>query len=126
MASKADLVIDQGTTFQTEILLQDAAGNPLVMTGYSAMGQIRKTYYSMNCTSFTCTLSNGQVIVSLTPASTSTMWPGTYVYDVVLIDPSNNVTRVVEGSVFIKAQVTNVSNNVVEETSNTNIIETEA
>ena len=42
MATKANISIDQGTTFTTEILLTDDNGDPLDLSAYTANAQIRK------------------------------------------------------------------------------------
>ena len=46
MASKANLVIDQGSTFSTELTLLDEYGDGIVLNGYTANSQIRKWYTS--------------------------------------------------------------------------------
>ena len=46
MATKANIVIDQGTTFSTVINLADENGDAINLTGYSANSQIRKHYSS--------------------------------------------------------------------------------
>ena len=46
MAILANLFIDQGTDFSITVDVTDSTGEILNMTGYSAAGQIRKTYES--------------------------------------------------------------------------------
>ena len=48
MAIKANLIIDQGTDYSTSINLTDDDGNIVNLSGYTANGQIRKTYSSSN------------------------------------------------------------------------------
>jgi hypothetical protein len=105
MATKANIVIDQGTTFNTTISLTDDAGDPLDLSVYSANGQIRKWYTSSNSTNFTITLSGGDLYLSLNSASTANLSAGRYVYDVILRDNSNTITRVVEGMVTVTPRV---------------------
>lgn len=106
MATKANIVIDQGTTFNTEIYLTDDAGNALDLTAYTANSQIRKWYTSSNAISFTVSLSSGLVNLSLTSNTTASLDAGRYVYDVILRDGSNTITRVVEGIVTVTPRVT--------------------
>ena len=106
MATKANISIDQGTTFNTVILLTDDSGNPLDLSAYTAESQIRRWYTSSNAFSFETTLSNGQVALSLDANTTSQMTRERYVYDVVLVDSSNTITRVVEGIVTVNPRVT--------------------
>lgn len=106
MSTKANIDIDQGASFTTEILLTDEAGNPLDLSAYTANAQIRKTYSSLTAVSFTTTLSNGQVELSLSANATGNLEAGRYVYDVVVHDGSNTITRVVEGIVTVNPQVT--------------------
>ena len=52
MATKANLVIDQGTTYSTDITLTDDNGDPLILTTMVANSMIRKTYTSSNSVVF--------------------------------------------------------------------------
>ena len=97
MAIKANLIVDQGTDYSTSINLTDADGNIVSLTGYTANGQIRKTYSSSNAISFGIVLesSNGIVQLSLTDTQTANLVSGRYVYDVVVVSPSNVTSRIV-------------------------------
>lgn len=107
MATKVNIVVDQGTTFETTINLTNEDGTLLEVTNdWEARGQIRKHYTSSNAVSFTANLSNGSLVLSLTDAQTANMVPGRYVYDVELIDASNNVSRLIEGVVTLTPEVT--------------------
>ena len=58
MAAVSNLYIDQGSDFSTTISLTDSNGDILVLTGYTAIAQIRKTYGSSTiAATFTTTLS---------------------------------------------------------------------
>lgn len=108
MAIKANLVIDQGTDYTTSVNLTDADGNIIVLTGYTASAQIRKTYSSSNAVSFGVALetSNGVVRLSLTDTQTANIIAGRYVYDVVVTSPTDITSRIVEGIVTITPSVT--------------------
>jgi len=106
MATKANISIDQGTTFSTSISLSDDSGNQLNLGGYTAQAQIRTWYTSVNSISFQTSLSNGNIILSLDANTTSLLTRPRYVYDVVLTDASNNITRVVEGVIYVDPAIT--------------------
>jgi hypothetical protein len=108
MATKANLVIDQGSTFSTDISLQDENGDPLVLNGYTANSQMRKWYTSLNPTATFTTNVNaiaGIITLSLTSNETSVISSGRYVYDVE-IDNDTVRSRVVEGIVTVTPQST--------------------
>ena len=109
MATKANLVIDQGSTFSVELDLTDDNGDTLVLDGFEANAQMRKWYTSSNATVFTTTInaSSGQINLNLTANQTGLLTAGRYVYDVELRDVSSNaISRVVEGIVTVTPQVT--------------------
>lgn len=108
MSTKANLVIDQGSTYNTALNLADQYGDPLYLGGYTCLAQIRKWYSSTNSISFATSLDveNGIISLSLTSNQTGNMLAGRYVYDVELTDSSNNVSRVLEGIVTVTPQVT--------------------
>ena len=106
--SKANLVIDQGSTFSTDLSLKDENGDPLVLTGYTANSQIRKWYTSTNpSASFTASINvdSGSITLSLSSDQTSNLVAGRYVYDVEITDGSS-ISRIVEGIVTVTPQVT--------------------
>lgn len=104
--SKVNLIVDQGTNFNTIIELTDENNDPLNVTGYSASGQIRKHPGSNTAVSFTTNLSNGYLTISLSHAQTSNIVPGRYSYDVELTDASNVRIRIIEGIVTVTPEVT--------------------
>lgn len=110
MATKANLVIDQGTTYSTTLTLTDDNGDPLSLTGFSANSQIRKWYSSLNAAAtFATSIDTATAVVtlSLTANQTSSLVAGRYVYDVELTDTyANTISRIVEGIVTVTPQVT--------------------
>ena len=62
MAAKANIVVDQGTTFTTYLALTEPDGTVLDLTGYTARGQIRKWYTSNSYTTFT--MSGGDSVLA--------------------------------------------------------------
>lgn len=109
MATKANLVIDQGATYNTDIYLLDDNGDSLMLGNYTVASQMRKSYTSSNAISFSCStnVTEGTITLSLTAAQTAAITPGRFVYDVELTDTySNTVSRVVEGIITVTPQVT--------------------
>jgi hypothetical protein len=110
MAIYSNIVIDQGTDWSAEIVVEDAAGTVANLTGYTAAGQIRKTYTSSTFTAFGATVTNatkGVLTITLSNTVTNAMKAGRYVYDVEITKTSNvEKTRVVEGQLTVNPGVT--------------------
>lgn len=108
MATKANLVIDQGTTFSTTVTLTDDNGDLVNLTDYTGAAQIRKHFTSSTATSFDVTLggANGTVTIALSANTTSGLTAGRYVYDVELTDSASAVSRVLEGIATVTPEVT--------------------
>lgn len=108
MATKANLIIDQGSTYSTTINITDDDDAPIDLTGYTGAAQIRKHFTSTANTPFTVAVGalEGAVVLSLTANQTSSLVAGRYVYDVELTSASGVISRVVEGIVTVTPQVT--------------------
>lgn len=109
MATKANLVIDQGTTFSVDLDLTDQTGDIMNLVGYTANSQMRKWYTSSNATPFSTSInaSSGQITLSLSSNQTNSLTAGRYVYDVELTETNTGViSRVVEGIVTVTPQAT--------------------
>lgn len=111
MATKVNLVIDQGTDFSTSIDLTDDDGTPTDLTNYTGAAKIKKHYTSSTSYSFDVTISAGQGKVTIVANNevTSSIPHGRYVYDLELTN--NNVSpvtisRIMEGIVTITPEVT--------------------
>ena len=108
MATKANLTIDQGATFNTVITLTDNDGNPINLTGYSGASQMRKHYTSSTAYSFNVSLGGelGTITLSMSANTTANIASGRYLYDVELTDTSSLVSRVFEGIVTVNPNIT--------------------
>ena len=108
MALKANITIDQGTSFATTIDVTDEEGNLIDLTGFTGAAQMRKHYTSVTSTSFTVSISASLGAVSLIMAAnvTNAIAPGRYVYDCELTDTAGTVSRLVEGIVTVTPGVT--------------------
>jgi hypothetical protein len=108
MATKANLVIDQGSDYSVVLDLTDENGDIIELSGYVANSQIRKWYTSSTpAATFTTSInaSSGELQLSLTANQTSNLVAGRYVYDVEL-NSSGIISRIVEGIVTVTPQVT--------------------
>ena len=110
MAIKANLVIDQGTTFNADIDLVDSNDEVYDLTGYTVASQMRKNYTSSAAVTFTCSTNGagGKIFLSLTASATATIEPGRYLYDVEITSPGGVKTRVVEGIVTVTPGMTRI------------------
>jgi hypothetical protein len=112
MAATANLRIDQGGTFSSDVTVTDATGAVFDLTGYTAAAKLAKGYSSTQTrTSFTTAISTpstGVITLSLTATQTDALEaPARYVYDVEITRSSDNtVTRVIEGIITVHPSVT--------------------
>lgn len=112
MAAVANLIIDQGANFSSDITVKDANGNAFNLTGYTAEAKMAKGYASTRTrTTITSTIASdpttGVVSLTLTAAQTAALDAERYVYDVEITQTSSgSVTRVIEGIITVRPNVT--------------------
>ena len=112
MAAIANLIIDQGASFSSDITVKDANGNTFNLTGYTTEAKMAKGYASTRTrTTITSTIASdpttGVVSLALTAAQTAALDAERYVYDVEITQTSSeNVTRVIEGIITVRPNVT--------------------
>tara|TARA_Y100000114_G_C11680428_1_gene288337 strand:+ start:74 stop:415 length:342 start_codon:yes stop_codon:yes gene_type:complete len=112
MAAIANLSIDQGATFNSDVTVKDSNGNPFNLTGYTASAKMAKGYQSTKTrTQITCTISGdastGVITLSLTADQTNALDEGRYVYDLEILQTSSStITRVIEGIITVRPSVT--------------------
>ena len=112
MAAIANLTIDQGATFSSDVTVKDANGNPFDLTGYTASAKMAKGYASTKTRkAITCIVNGdpttGIVTISMTADETSVCDEGRYVYDLEILQTSSStITRVNEGIITVRPQVT--------------------
>ena len=110
MAVYSNIIVDQGSDYSAVIDVTDSDGDNIDLTGYSAAGQVRKTYSSSTAVDFTCTVatpaSSGKLNISLSNVQTNAMKAGRYVYDIEITSSGGTKTRVLEGQLEITPGVT--------------------
>lgn len=109
-AGYQELFLEQGSDFNTSISLDQADGSPFILTGCQVKAVMKKSYYSNSTTAnFVIEINDpleGVLVMSLSNANTANISAGRYVYDVLIKDSSNTVSRVLEGVVNVLPQVT--------------------
>lgn len=110
MAQYTDITIDQGSTYTGKIPVVGSNKLPVDLTGFSARGQIRRSYQSLTSVDFSTTIDEpvtGEIFISLTPEQTGAMRPGRYVFDVEIYnEDESDVIRVCEGQAEITPRAT--------------------
>ena len=108
-AGKYNFTLEQGTTFNREITVQES-GSAMNLTGYTPRMQMRSTHDSSTIAlTFTATVSNasqGKISLTATDTVTSAVEEGIYVYDLEIESSSSGVTRLMEGKVTVTPEVT--------------------
>lgn len=112
MAQYTDITIDQGSTYSGKIPVVGSNKLPVDLTGYSARGQIRRSYSSLTSVAFSTSIQDpesGVIFVNLTPAQTGAMKPGRYVFDVEIYNTNgSDVIRVSEGQAEVTPRATKI------------------
>lgn len=106
MAQVQNIVIEQGSTFETELTVSDVNNAVMDLTLYSARSTIRKSHSSVTGIDFPATVlspkNTGVVKLSLTPTQSRAIKAGRYVYDVEVYTTADaDVVRIVEGLITV-------------------------
>jgi len=107
-----NITVEQYATFSLPLLWEDASGNPINLTGYTADLDVKDVQGNLVTTLTTSnggiTLggSAGTIALSLSATQTSALGPGIYSYDLLLTSGSGIKTRLIEGSFTVQAGVT--------------------
>jgi hypothetical protein len=108
-AGTYNFTFEQGATFSRQLTVQDN-GAAMNLTGYSARMQLRSSVESTTVAlTVTCSItgpSDGIVTVSNTAAETMSVDAGIYVYDLEIESGTGVVTRLMQGTATITANVT--------------------
>lgn len=103
------ITIDQGSNFKYILTLKDINGNPINVAANTFTSKLRQAYSEANSwvINVAADIANvGNVILSLSANATANIPSGRYVFDVLTIDTSNNVTRIAEGTAMVTPLVT--------------------
>jgi hypothetical protein len=111
MAVLANLEIDQGSDFVTQMILENDDGTPMDLRGFTVYSQFRKSYGSVIGYTFQTAVVdaiNGIISLSLSGVQSSAIRPGRFMYDVEIVNAIPVKTRVVEGIVTINPEITRI------------------
>ena len=108
-----NITMDQGAQWTLQVVYDNNNGTPIDLTGYTARMQVRPKFGSDNAVLTISSPSSGIVITPLTgtlnltatTAQTGDIPGGFYVYDLE-ITSGGVVTRLMQGSVTVRDQVT--------------------
>jgi hypothetical protein len=106
-ALRYPLIIDQGADYTLSIPVLDDDNSPQTITGWGVAGQIRARHDSTAVLHELDLDPNNAMVILHIPGSASETW--TFLsarYDVELTSPSGSVTRLIEGPVVVRPNVT--------------------
>lgn len=123
MAGSYDIYCDQGATFRRVITWKDSQGTPINLAGYTARMMVRSSYAASSPTlslsspsqGIVLNHSAGQVAITITATQSSGIATPTVngvrdafdgVYDLELVAPSGDVTRLLEGRFICSPEAT--------------------
>lgn len=112
-AARHDFVVEQGTTWRRTVEYKNADGTPFVLTNWTARMQVRARHTSAGTPLLDLTIANGGVVIAgnvltltITAAQSALLPVGRAVYDLEIVSPAGEVTRLIEGSIIVDGEVT--------------------
>ena len=112
---RLNAVIPQGATYKGfDFVYLQPDGNPFDLTGYSARMHFRAKhgdpdpplYEALSGGDITLGTTGGEIVVVI-PDTTTAAWTfKTAVYDLELVEPDNEVVRLIEGRITVTPEVT--------------------
>jgi hypothetical protein len=109
MSAIANLQIEQGTSFSSDVTVTTDTDAVFDLTGYASYAQMSKGYATSHTRTSLTTSNNtdeGVVTISLTAAQTSNLEEGRYLFDVVIVKlEDSTVTRVLEGIITVNPRI---------------------
>jgi len=110
MASYANLFVDRGSDFSTNLIVEDSNRDPLDLTNLTLSGQVRRTHQSETAFDFILEKADntgGEIVIRLDNETTASMRPGRYVYDIFGNDTvTGNDFKIIEGILEVVPRVT--------------------
>lgn len=111
-AGTYNIIVEQGSDFTKSLSLTDDSDTPFDLSDYAEVrGQIRRHYNSEDiAATFTMSITgdgtSGQVAWGLSAANTDALEPAAHKYDVELQKNDGTVTRLLEGDVTVRPNIT--------------------
>ena len=117
-AGEADLVVDQGATFQVDVVYKQENGTPFDLQNYSARMDIRYANTkdadalhqlgggNNDQISIATPTTDGKIQINIPASETATWSPGSYFYDSEIFLASGYVDRVIFGQLTVRPEIT--------------------
>ena len=111
MAAIANLRIDQGASFSSDVTVTNSDGAVVDLSGYTTSARMAKSYGASSYVDITASVASdattGVIELTLTDTQTANLdAPSRYVYDVYITQTSSStVTRVIEGVITVNPKV---------------------
>lgn len=114
-AADHDFALEQGATFRRTLEYQNPDTTPFDLSGYTARMHVRAragapdpplVELTTENGGLTIDGPNGTIDVVVSAAQTTALPVGRVVYDLLLVAPSGDIIRLIEGSMVIDAAVT--------------------
>ena len=108
-----NMVLYQAATFVKQLRWLDSEGNPIDLTGYRALMQVRRSHkhdkviteLSTENDRISLGEAEGKIQLTVDAESTKKLLPAVYVYDLLLISADGIATRLIEGRLTVKVAV---------------------
>ena len=108
MAATYNITINQNADFRRSFQVKE--NNVIVnITGYTFSGRLKTSFNDTTHVAFVTAVTDGPAgtfSISLADTVTATMSPGTWVYDIIMLDTATEKTRLMSGNAFLKQGVT--------------------
>jgi len=109
MATKSNIVIDQGSDLTLQVSCTNAAGEIFDLSNYTAACKLRKHWTSSTAYTLTSTVTGaslGEITLSANNTTTSAIPPGRYMFDVEVTSNTGTITRVLQGVATVTPEIT--------------------
>lgn len=105
---KIDLMMYRNATFSNQLTLTDENDEVYDLTGQTPTAKMRKHYDSANSISLSCSanVETGIITMALGATATANIEAGRYVYDLIIINTENIVSRISQGFITVNPRVT--------------------
>lgn len=112
MTTRANLYVDQGVDFLTELVIQTDDRETFFLTNETFFCQIRRMYSSSNLIEAELRVvssENDSVLeLYINPEETENLRPGKYQYDVIMKNSDTSRIKILEGLIFVLPTVTKI------------------
>ncbi len=106
-AARYDLIVEQGSDYLLRVPVLNEFGQPVTVTGWTVTGQVRARHSSDTVLQQLDVTPNGTYVELRIPRATSSAW--TFLaarYDVEIVSPGSEGTRLIEGGVYVRPEIT--------------------